>query len=113
MASEILHVLGDKPAEAKPKAKASAKTKAAGKKKPAAAAAEKEEPPTKKAKGTLPFPGEGPAVRYKNVTVYICPSSFSYRVKLAGDKKDKAFSWKVDGAKTAWGRVRQHVLSLV
>ena len=114
MANEILGVLGDKQ-EAKPKAKASAKKAAATKKKPAAAVAEPEEPPNKKAKGMLPFPGEGPVgpVRYKNVTIYICPGSFSYRVKLAGEKKDKAFSWKVDGAKATWGRVRQHVLSLV
>ena len=40
------------------------------------------------------------------------PQSLCHRVKLAGEKKDKAFSWKMDGAKQAWGRVRQHVLSV-
>ena len=40
------------------------------------------------------------------------PQSLCHRVKLAGEKKDKAFSWKMDGAKQAWGRGRQHVLSV-
>ena len=51
-------------------------------------------------------------IRYCNVTIYLCPKSSAYRVKLAGEKKDKTFSWKMDGPKQAWSRVRQRVLSV-
>ena len=113
MANEILQAIGEKPpAKSQAKAKTSAQKKSAPKKKPAAAAGAG--PPSKKQKETLPFPGQGPGkpLHYENVTIYLCPKSCSYRVKLAGDKKDKAFSWKMDSPEAVWGRVRQHVLSL-
>ena len=122
MADEIMGALAKPPAakaKAKGKAKASSKKAAAkkppaAKKQPAVAHEKAEEPSSKKSKATLPFPGEGPGepIRYCNVTIYLCPKSMSYRVKLAGEKKDKAFSWKADGAKQTWGRVRQHVLDV-
>eukprot|EP00438_Fugacium_kawagutii_P009737 Skav210509 [mRNA] locus=scaffold601:541301:542722:+ [translate_table: standard] len=115
MAKDILEVIEKKPAATQKKTaakpKADSKSKAAPKKK--AALPNKEEPPPKKAKASLPFPGEsGEPVRCGNVTIYLCPKSMSYRVKLAGEKKDKAFSWKMDGAKACWARVKEHVLSV-
>ena len=44
-------------------------------------------------------------VRHKNTTVYICPKSTNYRVKLDGEKNDKAFSWKRLGATEGWAQV--------
>ena len=101
-----------KTASEKPKAKQKAASKKKSKKevpKP-----ELEEPPAKKSKSALPFPGEGKRdpIRYGNATIYICPNASSYRVKLAGERKDKAFSWKSEGAKGAWNRVRDHVLEV-
>ena len=111
MADAILDVISEKPP---PKPKAKAKAKASTKKAAAKPTVQPEEPPSKKSKATFPFPGEGPGkpIRYCNVTIYLCPKSPSYRVKLAGEKKDKTFSWKMDGPKQAWSRVRQRVLSV-
>lgn len=113
MADAILDVISEKPPP-KPKAKAKAKAKASTKKAAAKPTVQPEEPPSKKSKATFPFPGEGPGkpIRYCNVAIYLCPKSSSYRVKLAGEKKDKTFSWKMDGPKQAWSRVRQRVLSV-
>lgn len=122
MAEEILDVITPKQAsKAKPAAKTAAekpkaKQKAAPKKssKTDVPKPEVEEPPKKKSKSALPFPGEGKRdpIRHGNVTIYICPNASSYRVKLAGERNDKAFSWKSEGAKGAWNRVREHVLKV-
>ena len=100
--------------EATSKAKGKSQSKNFTKKAAAKPTVQPEEPPSKKSKATFPFPGEGPGkpIRYCNVTIYLCPKSPSYRVKLAGEKKDKTFTWKMDGPKQAWSRVRQRVLSV-
>lgn len=36
------------------------------------------------------------------VPEYLRPNSLPCRVTLARDKKDKSFSWKMDGAKACW-----------
>lgn len=106
-------------AKSKPKAKAKAtanKTSAVVKAKSTPPkiknAAPKASP--KEKKEALPFPGTAAhePVRYKNATVYICPKSTNYRVKLDGEKKDKAFSWKRQDAKEAWAQVKEYILNL-
>ena len=111
MAKEVLKAI-EKPPSKVPKVP-KAKNKAAPKKKATGAAQTEAKEPPPKTKGVLQFPGEaGGPVRYSNVTIYVCPNSFSYRVKVNGEKKDKSFSWKMDGAKGAWNRVKTHVLAL-
>ena len=111
MANEVLKAIENPPPKVpkvpKAKKKATPKTKAAS------AAQTKAKEPSPKKKGVLQFPGEeGGPVRYSNVTIYVCPNSSSYRVKVNGEKKDKSFSWKMDGAKGAWNRVKTHLLAV-
>ena len=86
----------------KPKSKASAKPKGTG---------QNAAPPPKKANAVLPFPGcsKHDPITFGNATVYVCPASSSYRVKLSGEKKDKAFSWKRESGEDAWSRVQKYV----
>ena len=107
----------------KAKSKPKGKAKATAKKTSAVAKAKSTPPKTKNAapkaspkkkKEVLPFPGTAAhePVRHKNATVYICPKSSNYRVKLDGEKKDKAFSWKRQDAKEAWVQVKEYILNL-
>ena len=107
----------------KAKSKPKGKAKATAKKTSAVAKAKSTPPKTKNAapkaspkkkKEVLPFPGTAAhePVRHKNATVYICPKSTNYRVKLDGEKKDKAFSWKRQDAKEAWVQVKEYILNL-
>ena len=122
MASEVhVHLKRNKLQEqerAEPAAKKARTTKKpaedhpAGCKKQAATEKKKEAAPPVTDK--LPAKGntaaKGPMVLQK-CTVYTCPKSSNWRVKLHGERKDKAFSWK-SGVNEAWSRLRAHVLTL-
>ena len=95
--------------KAKQKAKAKAKCAAAGKSKPVKTQDKKG---AKLVKGDFPGTGKQPPVHTDKATIYICPNSSTYRVKLLGEKKDKAFSWKAQNPESAWKLVKDYVKSL-
>ena len=99
----------DKPSKAAKAPKAAPKKKTEPKPKQADTA--------RKAKGAatkLPTNGSTEAkdpITLEKCSVYTCPNSQNWRVRLHGERKDKAFSWK-SGAAEAWARLKAYVHGL-
>ena len=113
MAKDLLHKLGKSKLE-KPKAKGVLKRPAAMtpvKIKTAADAEGDLETPAKRAK-VLAFPGvdRTPPVCLEKATIYT--TNHSWRVKKTGERKDKAFSFKIRDPKMVWAQLVEYVEGL-
>ncbi|CAE7439991.1 unnamed protein product [Symbiodinium sp. CCMP2592] len=96
----------EKPSKTAKVPKAASKRKAEPKPKTATKA--------KSATNKLPTKGSTEArdpITLEKCSVYTCPKSQNWRVKLHGERKDKAFSWK-SGTTEAWTRLKEYVQGL-
>ena len=94
-AAKVPKAAPKKKAEPKPKqADTATKAKSATNKLPTKASTEARDP-----------------ITLEKCSVYTCPKSQNWRVKLHGERKDKAFSWK-SGTAEAWTRLKAYVQGL-
>ena len=114
MAKNLLHKLGKSELEKPKKAKGVLKRPAAMtpvKIKTAADAEGDLETPAKRAK-VLAFPGvdRTPPVCLEKATIYT--TNHSWRVQTKGERKDKAFSFKIRDPKMVWAQLVEYVEGL-
>ena len=62
----------------------------------------------------LPFPGieKQEPLRHEKASIYVCPNSMSFRVKVHGQRCDRSFSWKARTADAAWNNLQEYLASL-